>query len=352
MPPEHNSDRHTLVHRIDDAWVAEEAKNDPFRAHLGGSMIGKECERELMYSFRWAKKPDFSGRMLRLFNRGHKEEFRFVAFLRMIGFDVREYANRLVYDVDMAALDPGKIPYMLLDWDADWSSSGLMDVTDNEEHIARAHLMGVKLKQWRISDVMGHFGGSLDGLGSAPFKIPVDAHLTVDDLESIPTARFIPANEEVLLEFKTHNSKSFTKLVIEGVRNAKPVHWAQMQVYMHKRKLRFAIYVAVNKNDDDLHIEVVDYDERQGPILLERAERVIKAGVLPGRLCKNPSQFEAKFCDFAGPCWHGKAIERNCRTCKFSQPVEDGQWRCNQWNAIIPVDAILKGCDSYSVITD
>lgn len=343
MPPVHNSERHRLVHRIDDAWVAHQ--DDDFRSHLGGSMIGKECMRELVYSFRWSVRSDFSGRMLRLFDRGHKEEFRFVAFLRMIGFEVKEYAQQLLYH-------GGSDSYVLHDWDAEWPNEDLDDVTDNEIHIKRAEKQGVKLKQWRISDVMGHFGGSLDGMGKAPFDIPVDAHLDFEDLKELPNARFIPANEEVLFEFKTHNTKSFSKLVIDGVRKAKPVHWAQMQVYMHKRKLRFAIYVAVNKNDDDLHIEVVDYDPKQGPILLERAERVITARELPSRLCKGPSQIEAKWCDYAGVCWAGKPLERHCRTCKHSQAIDGGEWRCNQWNAVIPVDAILKGCDNYQVITD
>ena len=35
-----------------------------------------------------------------------------------------------------------------------------------------------------------------------------------------------------VLEFKTHNSKSFAKLEKEGVQKSNPMHYAQMQVYM------------------------------------------------------------------------------------------------------------------------
>jgi hypothetical protein len=59
---------------------------------LGASQIGKECERQLWYGFRWATMGEaFDGRMLRLFNRGHREEAVFVEELRGIGCDVRDF---------------------------------------------------------------------------------------------------------------------------------------------------------------------------------------------------------------------------------------------------------------------
>lgn len=63
-------------------------QSDLFRAHLGASQIGKECGREIWYSFRWATLELFDGRMIRLFNRGHLEEPRMVALLKMIGVTI------------------------------------------------------------------------------------------------------------------------------------------------------------------------------------------------------------------------------------------------------------------------
>ena len=37
-------------------------------AHLGASIIGKDCERALWYDFRWVTRWAFTGRMLRLFD--------------------------------------------------------------------------------------------------------------------------------------------------------------------------------------------------------------------------------------------------------------------------------------------
>lgn len=59
---------------------------------LGASQIGKECERRLWYGFRWDNlgEREFDGRMLRLFNRGHREEATMVAELRGAGITVHD----------------------------------------------------------------------------------------------------------------------------------------------------------------------------------------------------------------------------------------------------------------------
>jgi len=58
------------------------------RHHLGASEIGHKCERALWYSFRWAFKKNFSGRMLRLFETGNLAETRLIKELRLAGFEV------------------------------------------------------------------------------------------------------------------------------------------------------------------------------------------------------------------------------------------------------------------------
>jgi hypothetical protein len=58
------------------------------RGHLGASQIGRECEREIWYNWRWVKPKDFEGRLLRLFETGHLEEERIKKNLRAIGVEV------------------------------------------------------------------------------------------------------------------------------------------------------------------------------------------------------------------------------------------------------------------------
>lgn len=59
---------------------------------LGASQIGEECERRLWLSFRWCNPPgsEPNGRLLRLFNRGHREEEVFTQELRGIGCTVHD----------------------------------------------------------------------------------------------------------------------------------------------------------------------------------------------------------------------------------------------------------------------
>lgn len=101
-----------------DSHISEN-QEDGRRAHLGASLIGRKCMREIWYSWRWAANPVHSARMLRLFNRGHREEDRFVEWLESVSDKVW-------------ALDP---------------STG---------------------DQIRISDFKGYFGGSLDGVVRNP----------------------------------------------------------------------------------------------------------------------------------------------------------------------------------------
>jgi len=68
-----------------DAYISEA---NP-RGYLGASSIGESCVRKLWYKFRFAKKEQIDdARLIRLFNRGHLEEARFIALLQMINVKV------------------------------------------------------------------------------------------------------------------------------------------------------------------------------------------------------------------------------------------------------------------------
>ena len=80
-----------------------------------------------------------------------------------------------------------------------------------------------------------------------------------------------------VVEFKTHAQKSFTDLAAKKVRESKPQHYAQMQVYMLLTEISRAIYLAVNKNTDDLYVERIELDKAFAAQLLEKAGRIIFA---------------------------------------------------------------------------
>jgi len=66
----------------------EDARDDERRAHLGASVIGRECEFQIWMMFRWFGDRKFEGRMLRLFERGNREESWIVRDLRAAGMTV------------------------------------------------------------------------------------------------------------------------------------------------------------------------------------------------------------------------------------------------------------------------
>ena len=71
-------------------YATFERSTEKPRPHLGASQLGHHCSRYLWLSFRWAISENFTGRILRLFRRGHDEERYFVDDLRAAGLNVSE----------------------------------------------------------------------------------------------------------------------------------------------------------------------------------------------------------------------------------------------------------------------
>lgn len=250
--------------------------NEGFRTHLGASLIGKECERALWYDFRWTTKAKFTGRVLRLFETGNREEDRLVRNLRRTGATVME-------------VDP---------------QTG---------------------RQFRVEAHGGHFGGSLDGVAIDLIEAPKTWHV---------------------VEFKTHAQKSFTDLVAKKVRQSKPQHYAQMQVYMLLSEISRAMYLGVNKNTDDLYVERIELDKAFACALLEKAARIIFAPNPPARISEDPAWYQCRMCDHASVCQGQRSAEVNCRTCMHATPVEGG-WHCARHDKALSGADQRAACDKH-----
>lgn len=79
-----------IQHTVDAIYryYEQQAAKEPGRTYLGWSEIGHPCERALWYKFRMTGSKGFDGRMLRLFDTGHREEDRVLQELRAIGCEV------------------------------------------------------------------------------------------------------------------------------------------------------------------------------------------------------------------------------------------------------------------------
>lgn len=156
-----------------------------------------------------------------------------------------------------------------------------------------------------------------------------------------------------IVEYKTHNAKSFAELQKKGVEEAKFRHWAQMQVYMLGKKLDRAFYLAVNKDDDELYGERVKLERPRAQELVIRGEDIAVEPFLPPPLSKDPTFFKCKMC----PCWTfchqtHQTEELNCRTCRHFAPDRDGRAMCSLYRIEIPYENQLMGCTQYAIHPD
>lgn len=261
--------------------------NDGHRKHLGASLIGHSCNRYLWYVFRHVQKPVHGGRLLRLFNRGHREEARFTEWLRGSGW--------------------------------------LVDEVDPETG-----------KQFRFSAVNGHFGCSIDGIGTPP-----------DSLR-----KFLPeGTTKLLLEYKTSGTGAkFNNTRTNGVKLEKPQHFSQMCIGGFGFNLPLAWYMMINKNDDDIEGQLSKLDPSHAEELIAKAEYVITCPQAPKRISETSTHFLCKMCDFKNICHAGELPEKNCRSCMFATAVVDnpeleGRFYCQRWQDVIPPEWIATGCE-------
>jgi len=149
----------------------------------------------------------------------------------------------------------------------------------------------------------------------------------------------VPGAEKTqhILEIKTHNDKSFQDLKKNGVQKSKPAHYVQMQGYMKGTRLDRALYVAVNKNDDEYYTERVNFDEKYADAYINRAMQITRENSLPAPLSTSPDWYLCKMCDYYEYC-HGseKAVE-HCRTCENCFPTDDGIY-CREYKKYVPVE--------------
>lgn len=272
--------QHPIVAAIYKIYEEANTKKEK-RGYLGASIIGAKCERFLWYTFRECCEEKFSGRMLRLFNTGDREEVRMIEDLRMIGCEVHPFQSPPT---------------------GGWPEGETFE-----------------MRQWEILAFGDHFSGHLDAL----------VHYSSEPFES----------EWYVGEFKTHNKRLFEDLKAKKVKISQPKHYAQMQVYMHKMGLKKALYLAVLKDTDELYVEVVEYNKDDAEMLMLRAKRIITATEPPPRYSKDRTIFECRYCSANSICWGNPNLKKpedalprkSCRQCKHARPdIEQSgaKWFC------------------------
>lgn len=217
----------------------------------------------------------------------------------------------------------------------DWRKRRIFERGNIEEErlldLLRAIDCEVYGQQDRVRAAGGHLRGKIDGL-----------------VLGLPDA---PKTEHVV-ECKSMKASVFAEVRKHGVRKGKPEHWATFQFYCHAKGLTRVLYMASCKDDEDLHLERVEYDPEFAIRAVARIERIIQMPEPPSRLCSKRDDFRGKFCRQAAVCWGEEWPRVHCRTCLYSTPEMGGnaEWSCARWSKPLSLDEQAEGCEAQLLI--
>lgn len=167
-------------------------------------------------------------------------------------------------------------------------------------------------------------------------------------------AKNIPGAEKTdhLLEFKTSSEKYFKEMVKKGLIEAKPTHYAQMIIYMYKKKYKRGLYMMENKNDSSYYVERIKEDKTYAKDLIRKAESIITSEDVDDfeKIGSGlPSFFKCRFCDFSDICHNDANPVKTCRTCTSVSLLDDGKWGCGlQKDKELSVEDQKNACPNYN----
>lgn len=226
---------------------------EPKRLYLGGSMIGRDCEREIAYQYHQApleprvkdgvECTGFSGQLYRIFDRGHKGEDRMAEYLRVAGFQLITHRQ-------------------------DGSQFG-----------------------WSAMDgkIKGHIDGVIIG---GPILVGFDY------------------SKPMLWENKILNNATFGKLWRDGLKKTKPVYYVQVQLYMAYMELEQCLFTAENADTCEVYTEIIQFDAACAQEMSDRGVRIVQSlspEELP-RVAASADDYRCAYCDFKNRCWSKPAV--------------------------------------------
>ena len=196
-------------------------------------------------------------------------------------------ARKLVYEISHTAKDPGR--------DFDGGILRIFDAGHQFETLSIRWLRqagfdlrdrGVDGEQFGFVAAGGRLRGHADGV--------------------IVAGPDVGIRWPALFEHKFLGAKSWSDLVKRGLRQSKPVYFAQVQLYMAYFNLEVALLTALNRDSLALHHEVVPFDPAEAQRLSDRAVDILQAaaaGELPPRIAVNADFYLCRFCPYATRCW-------------------------------------------------
>lgn len=153
-------------------------------------------------------------------------------------------------------------------------------------------------RQIGISDVDGKFKGHLDGV--------------VQSGPEIPGLKY-----PMLWENKALGASSFKDTVAKGIKESKPIYYAQVQVYMGYYNLESCLFTCLNRDTAEIFVEVIPFNSRDCQDYVDKVA-IIVSTVDPEEIPRtytDPSDYRCKsMCDFRERCWNRKPVQQEAPT--------------------------------------
>ena len=122
---------------------------------------------------------------------------------------------------------------------------------------------------------------------------------------------------QYILELKTMNDGNFKRLKKHGLSKSNVTYWSQCQAYMHLAHetnqienirlwspVQGLIFLAVNKNDESMYEELIEYDPIFGEGLVAKANRIDQLEEMPDGIFSTKKKPQACFtCVFHKHCY-------------------------------------------------
>lgn len=110
-----------------------------------------------------------------------------------------------------------------------------------------------------------------------------------------------------IFELKTMNEASFKALKKHGLGKSNSIYWAQCQAYMHLSGIHKTIFLSVNKNDESMYEELIEYDPIEAEGLMAKAERIDQLPHEPEGIYNEKKKPQSCFqCQFHQHCYGTK----------------------------------------------
>ena len=167
----------------------------------------------------------------------------------------------------------------------------------------------------------------------------------------------IKVNEKkYVLEIKTAKQEYFLPIKKEGCQNKQPVHYAQIQLYMHYLEIPQAIYYLINKNTDEVYRELIIYNKDYCVALVNRLNYILCSPTPPDKIANSPAFYMCKMCDYYKQCHGSEQVYQSCRTCK-NVMIDKENIICNHFKKHIPFAEQTKDrresiCKQHSTIRE